>query len=220
MTTGRVAARKRPRARSQPALSRKQQGEQTRRAILQAAVELYAETGFRGTGLMAIGERAGVHHATVLYHYGTSRDLLLAVLGERDRQFAEFSREAFAGGGLHALRNFPINARFNLAHPVWAKLFTVLQAENLDDSAEAHDYFVERRRAARGLMLSLLRDAKKRGEIRRDVDDVKTADGMLAFAAGAQVQYSLDPDKVDLVALYEHFTAMLIRDLTRGPAKS
>src|SRR4051794_29733888 len=66
---------------------RKAQGEQTKQAILDAALELYAETGFRGTGLIAIGERAGVTHATVLYHYGSSHELLMAVLEERERRF-------------------------------------------------------------------------------------------------------------------------------------
>ena len=71
-------------------VSRKEQGELTRRAIVQAAVELYAEAGVRGTGLMAIGDRAGVSHATVLYHFGSSMGLLLAVLAERDRCFAAY----------------------------------------------------------------------------------------------------------------------------------
>jgi AcrR family transcriptional regulator len=207
-----------PRA-QQARVSRKEQGEQTRRAILEAAVALYAESGFRGTGLMAIGQRAGVHHATVLYHYRSARALLLAVLAERDRRFLEFSREAFGGGGLSALRNLSVVARFNVANPVWAKLFAVLQAENLDEGAEAHPYFVERRNEARRLTLRLLRTAKRRGEIRTDVDDDEIATAILAFAAGAQIQYFLDPSHVDLVALYESFTAMLVDHLTRGMTK-
>jgi AcrR family transcriptional regulator len=208
---------KRPAKRKPPRRLRKQ-GEQTRRAILNAAMELYAETGFRGTGLMAIGERAGVHHATVLYHFGSSRDLLLAVLQERDRLFLEFGRQGYGQGGLAALRSLPLVARFNEAHPLWAKLFTILQIENVDEDAEAHDYFLERRRGARRLALTTLRDAKKRGEIRRDVDEQQTANTILAFAAGAQSQHLLDPKQVDLGAIFEHFTAMLVRDLTRGDA--
>jgi AcrR family transcriptional regulator len=197
-------------------LSRREQGEQTRRAILEAAVELYAETGVRGTGLMAIGERAGVHHATVLYHYRNSRELLLAVLAERDRRFVEFSREAYAEGGLSSLRALPIVARFNLENPVWAKLFAVLQVENLDEKDPAHAYFVERRNDACALVRAALHQAKERGEIRADVDDDATIDAILAFTAGIQVQFFLCPDRVDLMAAYERFTAMLIADLTRG----
>lgn len=196
--------------------SRKEQGELTRRAILDAAIALYAEAGVRGTGLMAIGKRAGVHHATVLYHFKSSRELLLAVLQERDRLFLEYSRDVLDRGGLEALRLLPFVGRFNVEHPVWSRLFTVLQAENLDPGAEAHDYFVERHDEARTLALELLRSAKRRGEIRKDADLEATADTILAFTAGINVQSFLDPKNVDVVAAYRRFTDMLIGDLVRG----
>src|SRR5262249_32935248 len=100
-------------------LSRKEQGERTRRAILDAAVELYADTGYRGTGLMAIGRRAGVHHATVLYHFGSARDLLIAALRERDRRLSEFARGPRREGGLAALRSLPLVAEFNRDNALW-----------------------------------------------------------------------------------------------------
>jgi len=210
-----------PRAarRAKPTMSRKEQGEETRRAILEAAVALYAESGFRGTALKAIGERAGVHHATVLYHYRTGRDLLLAVLKERDRRYLEFTREVFEEGGLTPLENLPLMARFNQQNPVWAKLFTVLQAENFEEGADLHDYYIERRNAGKQSLLAALREAKTRGEVRGDVDEALTVDTILAFTAGVQVYYLMDPTRVDPVALYERFTAMLLGDVTRGARK-
>ena len=204
--------------RAQRGMSRKEQGEETRRAILEAAVELYAESGFRGTALKAIGERAGVHHATVLYHYRTSRDLLVAVLKERDRRYLEFTREAFQEGGLKPLESLSLMARFNLKHPVLAKLFTVLQAENFDEGSELHEYYIERRNAGREMLVEALREAKVRGDVRDDVDDALTADTIMAFAAGVQVFYLMDPTHAHPVALYERFTAMLLSDITRGAA--
>jgi AcrR family transcriptional regulator len=193
--------------------TRVQQGEDTRRAILDAAVALYAEGGFRGTGLIAIGQRAGVHHATVLYHYRTGKDLLLAVLKERDRRFRELSRETRAEGGLAALRSLPMAGAFNATHPLWARLFSVLQVENLDPGAEAHDYFVRRRADTHALVAQQLGEARERGQIRSDVDVDGTADVVLAFMTGAQIQSLLVPDRVDLVATYERFTRMLLTDL-------
>lgn len=165
---------------------------------------------------MAIGKRAGVHHATVLYHFRSSRELLLAVLQERDRLFMDYSREVLDRGGLEALRLLPFVGRFNVEHPQWARLFAVLQAENLDPGAEAHDYFLERRGEARALVLRLLRMAKRRGEIRKDVDEDTTADVVLAFTAGINIGSFIDPPHVDVVAAYRRFTDMLIGDLTRG----
>jgi len=154
-----------------------------------------------------------VHHATVLYHFRTAKDLLLAVLEERDRQFLDLTREVLREGGLTALRNLPAAGRFNAEHRLWAKLFTVLQVENLDADAEAHAYFVKRRRDTHALMVRLLSEAKARGQVRADVDEDTTATVLLAFMTGAQTQHFLDPDAVDLVAAYERFTAMLIADL-------
>lgn len=205
--------------RAKRGMSRKEQGEETRRAILEAAVELYAESGFRGTALKAIGERAGVHHATVLYHYRTSRELLVAVLKERDRRYLEFTREVFREGGLKPLENLPLMARFNLQNHVWAKLFTVLQAENFDEGSDLHDYYIERRNTGRRMLEEFLREAKERGDVRGDVDDTLTVDTIMAFAAGVQVYYLMDPTRVDPVALYERFTAMLLGDVTRGASR-
>jgi AcrR family transcriptional regulator len=212
----RLASKRRGARPSPSGRSRTEKGGQTREAILQAAAELYADMGVRGTGLVAIGERAGVHHATVLYHFRNSRELLLAVLEERNRRFLEFARDTWGAGGLQAIEKLPMMARFNLEHRVWAKLFTVLQVENLDEHAELHAYFVERRGQSHDRAIGLLRSAQARGDVRPDADEDVLADVILAFAAGAQIQYFLDPKRIDPVALYERFTAMLIRDLTRG----
>lgn len=196
--------------------SRVAQGEETRRAILRAAVELYADGGFRGTGLIAIGRRAGVHHATVLYHYRSARELLLAVLEERDRQLRELADELLQEGGLQGLARLPQVGRFNAEHPLWTRLFAVLQVENLDPRADAHAYFRKRRDDTHRLLVRVLRRAKKDGQIRADVDERATADVVQSFMTGVQIQHLLDPERVDQVAVYERFTAALLADLASG----
>ena len=192
---------------------RRAQGASTKAAILDAAIDLYAERGFRGTGLMAIGERAGVAHATVLYHFGSSHDLLVAVLAERERRFQEATRDDWIEPGLGSLRHLPDVARFHVAEPKLGKLFAVLQAENLDPDHEANAFFRQRRREIHALLQAQLERAIDLGEIRPDVDCSRKADEILAFTTGAQIQYFLAPDEVDLVALYEGYTSALIADL-------
>jgi AcrR family transcriptional regulator len=198
---------------------RKAQGEQTRRAIIDAAIELYADRGFRGTGLMAIGEAAGVAHATVLYHYGSSHELLMAVLAEREKRFRAATRHAWAAPGLATLRNLPEVARFNVAQPELAKLFAVLQAENLDEHHEANAFFRQRRNDVRDLLRASMRIAIDAGEVRPDVDVDRKVDEILSFTTGAQIQHWLAPDEIDLVALFESYTDSVVKDLTRGVRK-
>ena len=184
-----------------------------RRAIMEAALELYARGGFRGTGLAAIGERVGISHAAVLYHFGSAVNLLREVLEERDRRIAEHLAPIFAPGGLEALRRLPEVARVNLENPGLARLHTVLQAENLEADGEVHDFFLNRRRNVHQVLADLLRRGQKRGEIRRDIDVHQKADEIIAFMEGAQVQQLLDPERTDLVALYETYTEAFIRQI-------
>lgn len=196
------------------ATGRRRQGDQTKRAIIQAAIDLYAENGFRGTGLMAIGERAGVAHATVLYHYKSSQALLMAVLEERERRFQSATHVAWAEPGLGVLRNLAEVARFHVAEPELAKLFAILQAENLEPHHDANAFFRTRRTEVRDLLRANLAVAVESGEARADVDIDAKADEILAFTTGAQLQYWLAPDEFDLVELYERYTDSLIRDLS------
>jgi len=55
-------------------------GSGTRRRLLRAATELFAERGFHGTKIRDIADRAGVNLASGNYHFGSKRDLYLEVL--------------------------------------------------------------------------------------------------------------------------------------------
>jgi AcrR family transcriptional regulator len=64
--------------------------------VLRAAAELFAERGFHGTTMRDIAERAGANVASGHYHFGSKRDLYVAVLRA---QFAEV-RGVLARGGV------------------------------------------------------------------------------------------------------------------------
>jgi AcrR family transcriptional regulator len=189
-------------------------GERTRRVILDAALELFSETGSRGTGLIAIGERAGVTHAAVLYHFGSSEGLLMAVLDERLRRFDDATRDSFVGEPIDVLAALPEIARFNVANPELTKLFVVLKAESLDEGQPGHDYFVTHIRRTTELFSRILHDGVKRGQFRADVEVEAKAAEIVAFLGGAEADAFLDARRLDLVDLYETYTAALLRDLT------
>jgi AcrR family transcriptional regulator len=193
--------------------ARPARGDDTRRRILEAAMALYARRGVKGTGLAAIGQAAGVTHAGVLYHFGSSRKLLIAVLDERDRRFWRETAADWEGrSGLAALRQMPRLARWNRDNWELAKLYTVLEAENLDEDDEAHRYFLERRRRVRGRVQRAIEEGQRCGEIRADVDPIVKADEAVAFMDGAQLNAMLDP-KVDLVAIFESYAEALVGQL-------
>ena len=64
--------------------------EETRAAILQAALALFAERGFEGAALRDIAARAGVEHSLVRYHFTDKATLWRAALRDLvDRMNAE-----------------------------------------------------------------------------------------------------------------------------------
>ena len=67
--------------------------------LIQAALELFNERGYRATGIDAILARAGVAKMTLYKHFRTKDDLVLAALRRADEQsrremFAEIERRA------------------------------------------------------------------------------------------------------------------------------
>ncbi|WP_107656393.1 TetR/AcrR family transcriptional regulator [Nocardia suismassiliense] len=52
----------------------------TRQRIVRAAVELFAEKGFHGTGVAEIGDRADVQRGALYYHIGSKEELLWQIL--------------------------------------------------------------------------------------------------------------------------------------------
>ena len=59
-------------------LTRDERRRRTEAAILQAARELFAETGFERTTIRAVAARAGIDPALVMQHYGSKEGLFAA----------------------------------------------------------------------------------------------------------------------------------------------
>lgn len=53
---------------------------ETRERVLRAAVRLFAEKGYHGTGVAEIGDAAGLQRGALYYHIGSKEDLLLVLL--------------------------------------------------------------------------------------------------------------------------------------------
>jgi AcrR family transcriptional regulator len=64
--------------------SGRRDAEHSRRALLEAAAELFEERGYEGATLRDIGERAGVDPALVARYYGSKEGLYLATLARGD----------------------------------------------------------------------------------------------------------------------------------------
>ena len=63
-----------------------QRGEETRGRILEAALELFADSGFDGASTRTIAERAGVNLPAIQYYFGSKEGLYRAVVEQFSQQ--------------------------------------------------------------------------------------------------------------------------------------
>ncbi len=145
-------------------------------AILQAALELLAETGYAALTMERVRERSGVGKATLYRRYGSKEELVRAAIvhlnsdipmpedtGSMVGDFAATAQVVLAG----AARTGALTLMPRLLSEV---------AGNPDMHALFSEHLVEpRRRVVRGIV----ERAKARGEIRADVDPELAVDLMV-----------------------------------------
>jgi AcrR family transcriptional regulator len=186
-------------------------GAARREQILDAAVELFAQRGYRGTGLLELADRVGMTHAGILHHFGTKEDLLRAVMARRD-EILDRQASDFEGRGIAGLRDI----RDPFEPEILTRLATVLRTENLDPDEPLHDYFVNGHQRVRELIAGEIRRGQQAGELRADVDPEVKAIEILAFSIGIETQWLLEPETIDRTKVFRSFLKSLLRDLATG----
>ncbi|MGJ7494700.1 CerR family C-terminal domain-containing protein [Variovorax sp. RT4R15] len=121
--------------------------EGTRGRLLQAAAELFVESGFRGTTIRSVCAAAGVNVSMVNYHFRSKEHLYAEVLNyARDQELKEPARaeprdEAEASAHL---RDFIKGFLSNLLLPGLTSLLTKLIRRELFERSEVVRIFVEK----------------------------------------------------------------------------
>ncbi|SQD94363.1 Transcriptional regulator, TetR family [Parafrankia sp. Ea1.12] len=184
-----------------------------REQILDAAVELFARYGYRGTGLLELAERIGISHSGILHHFGTKEDLLRAVMVRRD-ELVDQAATDYAGKGIFGAQDLQTPTEPDIV----IRLVTVLRAENLDPEDPLHDYFDQRDQQTRGLIADEIRRGQQRGEIRSDIDAAAKATEIVAVALGIETQWLLNPTLIDRSVILRSYLRALRDDLTRPDA--
>jgi AcrR family transcriptional regulator len=146
-----------------------------------------------------------------MHYFPTKEHLLIGVLEHRDEvDAANMVRLAEREPGLTLLDVLAAHMAHNIEEqPALATLYSVIMAESIDPDHVAHDWFAERNRRTRELLVAALAQAQERGEVRRDLEPADMAAQILAMYDGLALQWSLDPDRVDAVAAMRGFLQAL-----------
>jgi AcrR family transcriptional regulator len=187
-------------------------GNLRRQQIIDAAVELFAAKGYRGTGVAALADRVGMTATGLLYYFGSKERLLREVVAERDQADAFGPDGPFPlGFTLSSLRNL---GRYNMETATLTRLYVVLGAESLDANDPLHAFFVERYDTARAFVRSILEAEQSEGRVRLDIDIEQISHEVIATVMGFEVQWLADPERADLAGAMDAYIDRLIRDLT------
>ena len=145
-----------------------------RTRIIAAAVDVFADKGFNAARVSDIAKRAGVADGTIYLYFKNKEDLLLSVFEEKmDELKASLMAEldqhhdildkirAFARHHFRAVREQRAVAE-------------VLQVELRLSKKFMGDYKPDKLFAYLGVLMELVREGQKRGQIRADVDPFTT----------------------------------------------
>lgn len=183
---------------------------QRRRQIIEAAFDVFAARGYQGGSLQEVADRVGLGHTSILHYFPSKRALLIAVLEQRDA--VAKPRPSTAGQGLVDV--VLEQARHNETIPGLVELYTVLCGEAVTEGYPAREYFVDRFARLRASYARKLRELDAQGRLRPGVDIDRAAASLVALWDGAQAQWLLDRDSVDLAGCLSDFLDGII--LSRG----
>jgi AcrR family transcriptional regulator len=172
-------------------------GRARRREIIEQAMALFGDVGYRGASLREVAVRCGLSHPGLLHHFPTKEALLQAVLEQRDRDDAAWVSE-HGTEGLDGLRRLVELVARNSTPRGIVELFTVLAGEATSPDHPAHAYFVRRYRMSVDTVTLAYTQAAAAGALRDGIDPAVAARQLVALMDGLQVQWLLDDAATDM----------------------
>ena len=183
---------------------------------MREASDLFSRQGYRATSLADVADVVGLTQSGLLHHFPSKKDLLIAVLRERDTVGVG---HGLGDAPLTLLESLPLELELVKANATTGRriveLFTVLVGEAIASDHPAREYFQVRYDHVREVWRGRLELARERGEICPDVDTKALAPLVAAVMDGLQIQWLLD-ESIDMGQCFAAFVAILTKALTNG----
>jgi len=183
-----------------------------RRRILEAALEVFAESGYRATTMKAVAERAGISQRGLVHHFASKDDLLAGVLADYDAHVAATMSRATGGPALDALLDVITR---DMGQPVVIELYSILSAEASSPHHPAHEHYQRRYTQFRRYLVDQFDVLLEQGLLRSKLGSETLARLFMATLDGLQSQWLYDRDDVDVAGTLR---ALLNEILIDSPA--
>ncbi|MGO2746125.1 TetR/AcrR family transcriptional regulator [Microbacterium sp.] len=184
-----------------------------REEILERALEVIAQDGYRAASVKEIADAVGLSQPGLLHYFASKEELFVEILRKRDEM-----DQSSLDGSIDELRaKFLSVIEHNASTPGLVELFSRQAVEGADPQHPAHDFFLQR---GAGLRAAFAEGARPAGEESRPVGeeasefvagmDAETAARIFqAVADGVQLQWLLDPT-VDMAGIVDTLLNLLI----------
>ncbi|MGW5049527.1 TetR/AcrR family transcriptional regulator [Actinokineospora sp. NPDC004072] len=181
------------------ATRRAQTTQESRRLLITAAAELFAERGYRQTTFEDIAARSGVSRGSIPWHFGNKEGLLAAVVDD-----ATAALRAEADNPVAALDQVLARIAELTSRPS-TRLFTTLAAEAAEPGSPLGKWCRELHAALR----ELVRAWVARAELADGLGADELSAIVLGVVMGVHQQWRTDPAAVDLDRTYAAFGVLL-----------
>jgi AcrR family transcriptional regulator len=192
------------------------QAAETREKLIQAAIALFAERGYRNSSVQAIGEAAGVSRGLVNFHFG-SKDALLSAVVERvvsDWETQTLIPYVGERTGIEAVRAALEAHRLALTElPDMLRVYYGLMFEALGPGGALAPEFAHLHREVRTLAGGWVAEGIEAGEIRSDVDPDAVVIAVIGALRGIAYQWLIEREGIDLDRVYSQLEEMIERGL-------
>jgi AcrR family transcriptional regulator len=179
-----------------------------RQRIVEAAHEVFAESGFWATTMKEIALRAGISQRGLVHHFATKEDLLAAVIDLRDNDSARLMPPL--GQPVDALMSMLVVVAENIRRPGLVELYTVLSAEAASREHPAHDHYQSRYCMLRQYLAQAFESLREQGELGSPLDSDLLAAEFIALIDGLQLQWLYDRESVDIDRILQAFLASVV----------
>ncbi|MGW0196677.1 TetR family transcriptional regulator [Nonomuraea sp. NPDC003201] len=170
--------------------------QESRRLLVTAAAELFAEKGYRQTSFIDIADKAGISRGSIPWHFGNKLGLLEAVVDDQV-QAVPSGFPPPAGDPLDQIMGF-------IRRPA-TRLFITLLAEAVEVGSPIREHYARLHAALRqGVLARMPADALPPG-----TDPEAFAVLLVGAVIGVHAQWRVAPEAVDLESVRATLRALL-----------
>ena len=182
----------------------KEDADNTKQSILDAAVILFSEHGVAKTSLEKIAKAANVTRGAVYWHFANKQEIFEALHDQLHSPFIQMITDGLDADSSNAIAQLQevciellIDLEQNETKKKIATLF-LLRCDYSDEFAHSKDRYNEKKKQKHITLSRYFDKAIKQGILPADTDSMLLTIGISAYLRGIAVEYLEDPDAFSL----------------------